>query len=132
MNNTNKNFDDDFPSSFTERSLPEIIRPSKNLRVHCVSVRLNALELQQLNNNRGDHTKGEWLRKSALQQLPVVIPEVNKDAWNKLAVAVIGISNLTVFLQRKKNNTELLESELNAIKAKMNRLRDVLTGLDQH
>jgi hypothetical protein len=40
---------------------------------------------------------------------------VNKDAWNKLAITVIGISNLTVYIQQKKNNTELLEYELNAI-----------------
>lgn len=131
MNNTNAAFDDDFPSSFTELSLPEIIRPSKKLRVHCVSVRLNTLELQLLNENRGSITKGEWLRKSALQQLPKVIPEVNKEAWNKLAVAVIGIGNLTVFLQRKNNNTELLQSELNAITAKINRLRDALIGFNQ-
>lgn len=131
MSNTKKIYDDEFPSYFTEQQLPKIIRPSEMLRIHCVSVRLNGRELQQLNQNRGSITKGEWLRKSALQQLPKVIPEVNKEAWNKLAVAVIGIGNLTVFLQRKNSNTELLQSELNAITAKINRLRDALIGFIQ-
>lgn len=36
--------------------------PSETVRSYCVSVRLNAEELQLLNIKRGSYKKGEWLR----------------------------------------------------------------------
>ncbi len=35
--------------------------PSETVRSYCVSVRLNAEELQLLNIKRGSYKKGEWL-----------------------------------------------------------------------
>lgn len=42
------------------------IPPAQSLRIHCVSVRFNKEELAILNKNRGDKSKGEWLRLTSL------------------------------------------------------------------
>lgn len=57
----------------------------KTLRTHCVSVRLNKIELRMLNTLRGHYAKGEWLRMSFLQNLPPVVPTINTEAWKKLS-----------------------------------------------
>lgn len=54
------------------------------LRSHCVSVRLNDEELTLLNEKRGRHRKGEWLRLSLLNKLPAVVPAINFEAWKTL------------------------------------------------
>lgn len=53
----------------------------KELRIHCVSVRLNNSELTKLNTLRKHHSKGEWLRMASLQKLTPVIPAINAKAW---------------------------------------------------
>lgn len=55
------------------------------LRSHCVSVRLNNEELTLLNEKRGRHRKGEWLRLSLLNKLPAIIPAINIEAWKSLS-----------------------------------------------
>lgn len=45
---------------------------NESLRIHSVSVRFNKKELELLNANRG--SKGEWLRLTSLDQLPVIVP----------------------------------------------------------
>ncbi|HIH5395585.1 TPA: hypothetical protein ACYSFR_005008, partial [Citrobacter freundii] len=57
------------------------IPPSQSLRIHCVSVRFNKEELAILNKNRGDKSKGEWLRLTSLDRLPPVVPAINVEAW---------------------------------------------------
>ncbi|WPM85149.1 hypothetical protein QNH14_01430 [Apirhabdus apintestini] len=37
--------------------------PEKEIRHHCISVRLNEEELILLDRKRGQYKKGEWLRK---------------------------------------------------------------------
>lgn len=59
--------------------------PAALRRDHCVSVRLNASELAQLDGQRGRFQRGEWLRMAALDQLPPTVPEVNAQAWAHLA-----------------------------------------------
>lgn len=49
------------------------------LRCHCVSVRLNDEELSLLNQKRGRHRKGEWLRMAFLHNLPSVIKELVRE-----------------------------------------------------
>ncbi|HBW6842258.1 TPA: hypothetical protein MNC05_005509, partial [Klebsiella pneumoniae] len=58
-------------------------RKDKNLRLlrhYCISVRLNQAELELLNNRRGKHKKGEWLRLTFLNHPPTDIPLVNVEA----------------------------------------------------
>jgi hypothetical protein len=54
-------------------------------RTHCVSVRLSARELAQLEAARGRMTRGTWLRRAALEGPPRTVPEVNRQAWAQLA-----------------------------------------------
>lgn len=44
----------------------------QELRIHCVSVRLNNAELAKLNTLREHYSKGEWLRMVSLQRLPPI------------------------------------------------------------
>ena len=57
------------------------------LRSHCVSVRLNNEELTLLNEKRGRHRKGEWLRLSLLNKLPV-----NRHGFNRHLRVIYGLT----------------------------------------
>lgn len=59
--------------------------PTDETRTHCVSVRLNVVELAQLDSQRGEMQRGEYLRVAALHRLPSVVPEINKKAWVELS-----------------------------------------------
>ena len=59
--------------------------PTDEIRTHCVSVRLNVVELAQLDSQRGEMQRGEYLRVAALHRLPSVVPEINKNAWIELS-----------------------------------------------
>ena len=58
---------------------------NESLRIHCVSVRFNKEEFEILNSNRGNKSKGEWLRLTSLGRLPPVIPSINLEAWKSLS-----------------------------------------------
>nr|WP_232461580.1 hypothetical protein [Tatumella citrea] len=72
----------------------------QELRIHCVSVRLNNAELAKRNTLREHYSKGEWLRMASLQKLPPVIPAINTKAWialtdisqklNRIAIHIDG------------------------------------------
>lgn len=66
------------------RNVNEAKLSHNQLRSHCVSVRLNDAELTLLNERRGRHRKGEWLRLSLLNKLPAVVPAINIEAWKPL------------------------------------------------
>ena len=57
---------------------------AQEARTHCVSVRLNAAELEKLDKQRSGMQRGEYLRVAALHRLPMVVPETNKLAWVEL------------------------------------------------
>ena len=59
--------------------------PTDETRTHCVSVRLNVVELAQLDSQCGEMQRGEYLRVAALHRLPSVVPEINKNAWVELS-----------------------------------------------
>jgi hypothetical protein len=76
------------------------------LRSHCVSVRLNAKELQLLNINRGSYRKGEWLRMSFLQNLPPVIPTINTEAWKKLSDISQKLNRIATHIDCKSKESQ--------------------------
>mgnify|MGYP001499143489 CR=1 FL=1 len=63
-------------------------------REHCVSVRVNARELAQLDERRGNFQRGEWLRMAALDKLPPTVPSINSQAWAELARAAANLNQL--------------------------------------
>lgn len=70
-----------------------------SLRVHTVSVRLNSVELADLDSARKlvQMRRGQYLRAASRGVLPPTIPKINRDAWASLA-RVAG--NLNQYQQR--------------------------------
>ncbi|MCU1803442.1 MULTISPECIES: hypothetical protein [Pectobacterium] len=93
------------------------------LRCHCVSVRLNNEELLLLNERRGTHRKGEWLRMAFLHNLPSVIPSINLEAWKTLGEISQKLNRLVVHLDNKGNDNPLSQTELFAVKRQISELR---------
>ncbi|POE38585.1 hypothetical protein [Pectobacterium odoriferum] len=96
------------------------------LRYHCVSVRLNNEELSLLNERRGSHRKGEWLRMAFLHNLPSVIPSINLEAWKSLGDISQKLNRLVVHLDNKGGDSSLSQTELFAVKRQIAELRQHL------
>lgn len=93
------------------------------IRSHCVSVRLNNEELRLLNEKRGRHRKGEWLRMASLHKLPTVIPTINLDAWKLLSEISQKLNKLVMHLESKSQSSLLTQTELFAVKRQISELR---------
>lgn len=93
------------------------------LRSHCVSVRLNDEELTLLNEKRGRHRKGEWLRLSLLNKLPAVVPAINFEAWKTLGEISQKLNKLVAHLDSKSYESPLTQTELCAVKRQVSELR---------
>ncbi|POD97975.1 hypothetical protein LHL03_07405 [Pectobacterium carotovorum] len=96
------------------------------LRCHCISVRLNNEELSLLNERRGSHRKGEWLRMAFLHNLPSVIPSINLEAWKTLGEISQKLNRLVVHLDNKGNDSPLSQTELFAVRRQISELRQHL------
>ncbi|TAJ06689.1 hypothetical protein [Pectobacterium versatile] len=100
---------------------------SENLiRTYCVSVRLNNEELSLLNERRGSHRKGEWLRMAFLHNLPAIIPPINLEAWKTLGEISQKLNRLAAHLDNKGNDSSLSQTELFAVKRQISELRQHL------
>ncbi|EBT8647034.1 hypothetical protein OP068_003123 [Salmonella enterica] len=104
--------------SFNEMNIPH-----KQLRSHCVSVRLNNEELTLLNEKRGRHRKGEWLRLSLLNTVPGVVPAINIEAWRSLADLSQKLNKIVFHLDNKSAGSHLTKTELFAVKRQISDLR---------
>ena len=91
-------------------------------RLNCVSTRLSDDELGLVDSKRGAFFRGEWLRMAALDQLPNVIPEINRQSYGELGR--IG-SNLNQ-IARRLNGANLVE--IAEVKAILDDLRIALLG----
>ncbi|ACT12652.1 MULTISPECIES: hypothetical protein [Pectobacterium] len=103
---------------FTKKKPPHNI-----VRSHCISVRLNNKELALLNERRGRHRKGEWLRMAFLHNLPVIIPAINLDTWKNLGEISQKLNRLVTHLDNKGNDSSLSQTELFAVKRQISELR---------
>ncbi|WP_288874797.1 hypothetical protein [uncultured Kosakonia sp.] len=93
------------------------------LRSHCVSVRLNDEELTLLNEKRGRHRKGEWLRLSLINKLPAVVPAINFEAWKTLGEISRKLNKLVAHLDSKSYESPLTQTELFVVKRQVSELR---------
>lgn len=100
------------------------------LRSHCVSVRLNNEELLLLNEKRGRHRKGEWLRLAFLEKLPVAVPAINIEAWKSLSEISQKLNKLVAHLDNKSQGSSLTKTELFAVKRQISELRINLVCAD--
>lgn len=113
--------------SYTNDFKP-IITPAQSLRIHCVSVRFNKEELEILNRCRGSKSKGEWLRLTSLDKLPVIVPEINIEAWKSLSDISQKLNRLISHLDTKSSSSELTKTEIFAVKKQIKELRSCLTA----
>lgn len=112
------------------RSVNEAKLSHNQLCSHCVSVRLNDEELTLLNERRGRHRKGEWLRLSLLNKLPAVVPAINIEAWKILGEISQKLNKLVAHLDNKSQGSSLTQTELFAVKRQISELRINLVGAD--
>lgn len=111
-------------------SINEANLSQNQLRSHCVSVRLNNEELMLLNEKRGRHRKGEWLRLACLDKLPIIVPPINIEVWKSLSDISQKLNNLICHLDTKSSGGELTKTEIFAIKRQISELRSCLTASD--
>ncbi|EFB7644539.1 TPA: hypothetical protein L9224_004961 [Klebsiella pneumoniae] len=116
--------------SYTNNFKPVSDNKSQSLRIHCVSVRFNKEELELLNANRGDRSKGEWLRLTSLDKLPVIVPAINLEVWQSLSDISQKLNRLIIHLDTKSSNSELTKTEIFAVKKQIKELRSCLTASD--
>lgn len=116
--------------SYTNNFKPVSDNKSQSLRIHCVSVRFNKEELELLNANRGNRSKGEWLRMASLQKLPPAIPAINLEAWKSLSNISQKLNKLINHLDAKSSNSEFTKTEIFAVKKQIKELRSCLTVSD--
>lgn len=109
-------------------NLDKIACDKEQLRTHCVSVRFNHEELQLLNSNRGEKSKGEWLRLASLNRLPVMVPQINIEAWKALADISQRLNKLLNHLESKSDGSNLTRTEIFAVKRQISELRSCLTA----
>ncbi|HAW0924414.1 TPA: hypothetical protein JLU65_003071 [Escherichia coli] len=108
-------------------------RKDKNLRLlrhFCISVRLNQAELELLNNRRGKHKKGEWLRLAFLNHTPTNIPLVNVETWKMLSDISQKLNRIAIHIDGKSKDSKLTHTELFAVKRLLVELRNNLLRTD--
>lgn len=101
--------------------------PGDEKRTHCVSVRLNKIELEWLDkqrkNNKKEYLRGEYLRMAALGKLPKVVPGVNKKTW--LELGFVG-NNLNQIARHLNEGDRVIIDEIVSV---LSELRDPLIGI---
>ncbi|NIG14193.1 hypothetical protein [Pantoea sp. Cy-640] len=103
---------------------------AENLRIHCVSVRLNNSELNTLNQERKQYAKGEWLRMCLLRNHVPVVPEINQSAWKMFGEINQRLNKLLNHLNAKQCCSPLTKTELYAVKRQIGDLRSRLLTAD--
>ena len=95
-----------------------------DVRDKCISVRLNKEELIMLNSRRGNLKQGEFLRMAAIDQLPKIVPELNKEAWVELSRVASNLNQIA----HKLNMGEYVDAvEIRLIFAQF---REKIIGID--
>lgn len=96
--------------------------PLPEKRIHCVSVRLSTEELALLDSRKGLQKRGAWVRAAALSNLPPVVPELNRDAWIKLARSASNLNQLVTHLNASQSASR------NEVVSSIENIRERLTG----
>lgn len=102
-------------------------RPKSELRENRISVRFTDAELSTLKIRAGTDVPkrlSAYLRDSALDKLPMQIPEINREAWLALSRSAANLNQIS----RAINLGE--SPELDVIKAELATFRAALLGVD--
>ncbi len=92
-------------------------------RAVAVACRLTNEELAVCDARRGGMTRGAWLRVAALQNVPSIVPEVNREAWIDLARAAGNLNQIAKRLNASHPSGDgMVEEILRALNDFRNRL----------
>ncbi|GAK34376.1 hypothetical protein JCM17846_33540 [Iodidimonas nitroreducens] len=89
-------------------------------RKHAVTCRLTDAEQSHIDQLRGKISRGEWIRRAALDQLPSIVPQANRDLYVALARSAANLNQY----QRAIN-----EGRVDAPAVDMAKLRDQVKAL---
>jgi hypothetical protein len=104
-------------SELTSKRKQDEIKQTE-LRLHCVSVRLNGDELIVLDKYRGRSFRGEALRMLAFTNLPSPITSLNAQAWQELSKASANLNQISHHLNSGASvNIEIICEQLDAFRA---------------
>ena len=102
----------------------------KDLRVNRISLRLTDSELASIQANAKDTNARKvalYIRNSALNKLPVEVPELNKTAWVVLATAV---ANLNQLMKKMNNPNSTGRVQIDEVSKTVRDLRMSLLGIN--
>ena len=98
-------------------------------RRHTVSVRVNAAELAWLDERRGGYRRGEWLRRAAFgRRLPGGVPEINRDAWQRLSRLVSNLNQHQRAVNEGTVTASVTPEHLEEVRAAVQQIRYELIG----
>jgi len=107
-------------------------KTQKDIRTNRISMRITDGELAAIQRNAKDTNPRKvalYIRNSALNKLPVEVPELNKESWVVLATAVANLNQLMKKLNSKNNDGESLKIQVDEIKTNVDELRSSLLGI---
>lgn len=102
-------------------------KEQKDIRTNRISLRLTDSELALIQKNAKNTNARKvalYIRNSALNKLPVEVPELNKESWVVLATAVANLNQLM-----KKINNPNAKIQVGEIKTNVDELRSSLLGI---
>lgn len=108
-------------------------KPDHEQRRHSVSCRLTDAEMARLDARRGQVSRGEWLRVSALGKPPRIVPEVNKVAWADLARAAGNLNQLTRAINEGRlsvADAPGVSAAVMDVRAQLDSVRRLLVGME--
>jgi hypothetical protein len=98
-------------------------------RTHCVSVRCNAAELKKINEARGAMTRGAWVRRAALGNVPAPVPELNSLAWIAMSRVAANLNQLAARFNRlAMQEAEPTVAEIDDLRTVVGDFRRALLG----
>lgn len=110
-------------------------KTSEQKRTHCVSSRLNTLELAELDERRKavNMERGEYMRCAALGVPPTQIPELNREMWVSLSRSASNLNQLNkrlAILFSKQESDAILEAIglIDTLKLELSEFRNTLIG----
>jgi hypothetical protein len=107
--------------------------PEGELRIHCVSARLNGAELVQLDALRAmvHMQRGEFLRAASLHQLPPqAAPKLNRQAWAELARAAAVLNQIAHRLNLVAQGVAVAP-DISEVRSALADFRSALVGVEQ-
>ena len=103
-------------------------RPVDEHRLTRVSVYFSTDELKLLDQKRGGRSRSHYLREIGLGQLPVQVPEINRQAWQDLG-RTSGLLNQYVTAIKVGNARGMPASVIEDLRAQVVQLRRDLLGV---